>query len=252
MKRKVLGIAAFLVSMAMMSILPVSAEKWTDWNAGYRDDPIEIQTDMFAYTTGYYGMVLRSDIADANYMVSGLLRNAEERLSAIVLTQILNDTDARTGGRLILWTADAGLTEEQLQAIQIGDLLHIQGDVLDTIPQRFDGVEKLTVIGHGTDCLGKEFERVIRHEMIYMPHYSPECWSRYSDLHFDVQYGDVTEDDMINLLDVVAVNRSIVGVNALTSYAALAADVDSNNIVDATDSLLMLQYTVHLVDSLGA
>ena len=64
--------------------------------------------------------------------------------------------------------------------------------------------------------------------------------------------GDVNADLEIDIMDVIALNKNILGVASLNGSQAAAADVDADGAVTPTDSLLVLKYVVGLIDSFGA
>ncbi len=61
------------------------------------------------------------------------------------------------------------------------------------------------------------------------------------------KYGDVTGDGAIDIMDVIALNKYILGSMKLDAQAKANADVDTNGTVDSTDSLNILKYVVELV-----
>ena len=60
-------------------------------------------------------------------------------------------------------------------------------------------------------------------------------------------YGDVTDNDEVNLLDVIGLNKNLLGIEILTPQGVRNADVDLNGRVDGSDSLLILKSIVSLV-----
>ena len=65
----------------------------------------------------------------------------------------------------------------------------------------------------------------------------------------NVIYGDVDENGVVELLDVILLNKSLLGIEQLSEQANKNADVDVNQKIDGSDSLYILKYTVSLVDS---
>ncbi|MDE5768304.1 MAG: hypothetical protein K2H29_03675 [Oscillospiraceae bacterium] len=64
--------------------------------------------------------------------------------------------------------------------------------------------------------------------------------------------GDVTMDAETDIIDVITINRVVVGVEQVLDVQRMAGDIDHNGVLDLSDSLLILQYTVGLVDDLDA
>ncbi len=61
--------------------------------------------------------------------------------------------------------------------------------------------------------------------------------------------GDVDLNGKINIVDVVSLNKAILGKDTLSSQAEINADVDHSGKPDSTDSLIILKYIVGLVTS---
>lgn len=60
--------------------------------------------------------------------------------------------------------------------------------------------------------------------------------------------GDANGDSKVNILDVITINRVVLGKEVLTAEQAKSADLDHSGIIDATDSLHLLKYLVGLID----
>ena len=61
--------------------------------------------------------------------------------------------------------------------------------------------------------------------------------------------GDTNADGGIDIMDVILVNKYILGSVTLDKKQKIAANVDKNEIIDSTDSLLILKRVVDLIDS---
>ena len=60
-------------------------------------------------------------------------------------------------------------------------------------------------------------------------------------------YGDVDENGEVALLDVIALNKNLLGMTKISDQAMKNADVDRSGNVDGTDSLYILKSLVSLV-----
>ena len=63
--------------------------------------------------------------------------------------------------------------------------------------------------------------------------------------------GDVDGNGAIDLLDVITLNKNLLGLQQLDESQQKAADVNADDSLDSSDSLLILRYIVHLEDKLG-
>ncbi|MBR1529452.1 MAG: dockerin type I repeat-containing protein [Oscillospiraceae bacterium] len=63
----------------------------------------------------------------------------------------------------------------------------------------------------------------------------------------EVLTGDIDQDSNINILDVILLNRAILGKTTLTEAQNQAADVNHDGTADSSDSLLIMKYIVGLV-----
>lgn len=66
----------------------------------------------------------------------------------------------------------------------------------------------------------------------------------------DVVYGDVNSDGEVDILDVIALNKFLLGSVSLSADAQKNADVDGNETIDSTDSLNILKKVVKIIDTL--
>ena len=59
--------------------------------------------------------------------------------------------------------------------------------------------------------------------------------------------GDVDGSGKINIMDVVILNKAILGKEELSKQAEINADVNGDGVPDSADSLLILKYIVGLI-----
>ena len=64
--------------------------------------------------------------------------------------------------------------------------------------------------------------------------------------------GDVNGDKTIDILDVIKLNRYLLGSSPLDAQSKRNADVDQNGEADSTDSLMILKYVIELITSFEA
>ncbi|MBD5142016.1 MAG: hypothetical protein HDT22_00135 [Ruminococcus sp.] len=65
-----------------------------------------------------------------------------------------------------------------------------------------------------------------------------------------VKLGDISENGEVDVIDVIMINKSILGQKALTKSQSNSADVNKNGIVEPNDSLLIMKYIVGLIETL--
>lgn len=63
-------------------------------------------------------------------------------------------------------------------------------------------------------------------------------------------YGDVTLDGEVDILDVIALNKFLLGSAKLDADARANADTDGNTTLDSTDSLNILKFVVEIIEQL--
>lgn len=74
----------------------------------------------------------------------------------------------------------------------------------------------------------------------------PEAETEIVDLL--AMYCDVTEDGDFNILDIITVNKAIMGKELLTDSQNKAADADMNGTIDSNDALLLMKYLVGMIE----
>ena len=62
--------------------------------------------------------------------------------------------------------------------------------------------------------------------------------------------GDVTGDSKADILDVIAINKAVLGKESLTSEQIKAVDFNGNDKPDASDALTLMKYIVGLIETL--
>lgn len=66
----------------------------------------------------------------------------------------------------------------------------------------------------------------------------------------DLKYGDVNSDGEVDILDVILLNKFLLGSSKLTDEQQVLANVVTDGIIDSTDSLSILKYVVKIIDTL--
>ena len=66
----------------------------------------------------------------------------------------------------------------------------------------------------------------------------------------EIKRGDVNLDNAVDILDVITINKAILGQKVFTVEEKNSADVDNSGIVDPVDSLNIMKYIVKLIDNL--
>lgn len=64
-----------------------------------------------------------------------------------------------------------------------------------------------------------------------------------------LEKGDANGDTKIDILDIITINKAVLGKEKLTDEQNQAADVNENNKVDSGDALMLMKFVVGLIDS---
>ena len=64
--------------------------------------------------------------------------------------------------------------------------------------------------------------------------------------------GDADENGVVDILDVIVVNKAILGQKILTKTQMKAVDFNQNGMVEPDESLMLMKFIVGLIDSLIA
>ena len=96
---------------------------------------------------------------------------------------------------------------------------------------------------------GKVYMSTVGCGIVYgMPSGSqPATTPTETDTESDILWGDADENEIVNILDVITLNKSVFGKEKLTDKGKRNADVDQNDVADATDSLNILKYIVGII-----
>ncbi|MBR1898648.1 MAG: dockerin type I repeat-containing protein, partial [Oscillospiraceae bacterium] len=63
----------------------------------------------------------------------------------------------------------------------------------------------------------------------------------------EILYGDTDCNGKVELLDIILLNKNLLGMEKLSERGAVNADVDRNKSIDSNDALYILKSTVSLV-----
>lgn len=74
-------------------------------------------------------------------------------------------------------------------------------------------------------------------------------WERYQESN-SVLYGDVNLDGKVDISDAVLLNKAASGMVTLNDQAAKNADCNDNGELGADDAVVLLQFLVHVENSL--
>ena len=244
-------ISAITMSLIFVSPLQTSAldfdEKLIDhisWR--YHNDTFTLDTDSFQYTANaaYRGKILQTTLpmfrenGTSFFLVSGFW-DLEDGSQGAILTSI----NVENGDRGLIGAVPSDFDTTTLK---IGDVIcgTIRASAIETIPTMYD-FEEIENLGSGEAIFGKEFRKVIRHE--YITNKTAVSSDDPSVSVFDFQDGDVTEDDTLDIMDVIRVNRYLLGSRSLDCcYQEIVADVNKDGKIDSTDSLMILKEIVEI------
>jgi len=252
------GISMKKTNMLLSAVLAVSCltapMHVLAYNQFFDNDDYTVETEQFKYwnassfSNGDFGMRLETELTNANWMVTGVFYQENETEPYVYVISPINQKFEVRGN--IYASALAPFLEEN-QVLAVGDLFYIETmTAQETDPPIFSPFSgEVKYLGHGTDVLGEDFMKVIRHELI--TEYSGVGKSLISDVTgVTVTKGDATEDDSVDILDVITINKTILGKETMNSYSVLAVDINQNGAPDAEDSLAVMKHIVGLTDFL--
>lgn len=182
---------------------------------------------------------------DADYLVTGVYRHLQNDTLMYTLLPLGEGYCQRYQMNSASWEEATGA--EQLQ---IGDLIQMPNAAcVDSLPPQIFPSSEVKVVGNSTETLGEPFSDVILHELKLSRFYGigKNQITNYSLLPVPetlLTMGDTNQDQQIDIIDVIATNRFLLGASTLTEKAELAADIDWNGTVDSTDSLMLLKEVV--------
>ena len=116
----------------------------------------------------------------------------------------------------------------------------------------FENTIKISAVTEegSTYCLPGEEERIYKN---YLGYWNDSiAGGKYSicEWDFDVSaltLGDVDISGTIDIMDIIKLNKFLLGSASLSDPERLCADVDGNGIVDSTDSLNILKFVVEMI-----
>lgn len=216
------------------------------------DTSIRLETDSFMLTNqNIFISKLEKIPANTIYMVTGVYYLENDATTPVHYTlSPLNYND------VILISSESVkscLTEDS-EPLAYGDVFYCDAKMVAEIyPGELEFYEEIRNLGKGTDIFGKEFVRVMNCRFTMdVKKYGDEN-NYIADLSgIDVLTGDVDDTEEIDILDVIALNKSVLGKVGLTPYGELSADVNGDGKVDAVDGLAIMRYIVGLTDTLDA
>ena len=153
---------------------------------------------------------------------------------------------------------DPELTMLREDAFTVGDVFYLErwGKVLmwpgeylpDFAPsgKEWEGsldprISRIHYKGNLIDMLGEDLREPLRQAAAY----SIRLFDGYVDPE-QFTIGDTTDDGTIDILDCIALNKSLIGGLDLTNCGYAAADVDGDHTITTTDALCLLRKIVHL------
>ena len=117
------------------------------------------------------------------------------------------------------------------------------GKELNIAPELTDG---LTMYAEGKQVWGVAPDGAPTPELTEEPTGKPTENTSETPAADKTVYGDVNCDKAVDIMDVIALNKHLLGTGELTAQGKLNADVDQNEKVDTTDSLNILKCVVEL------
>ncbi len=222
-----------------------------------------LETDTFRYAnnrsySNQCGFFLRSELADPDFMVLGFQYYADdpEKIYGYVVCPVNTGYWGDNGiGVIHHQTIGEQIGNAELQ---VGDLLRYDGmiEAASIYPTYYSPpaeAGELSYIGNGVELFGEEFRTVIRWQTA-IEQAAYDARKSMIGAHYDINIcdlsairGDINEDNEVDILDCIAVNKSLLAGAPMSDYAKAAGDVNGNHTIDADDALLILKRTIGLI-----
>ena len=247
MKKKFSALLAVLLSGVCLPVISLNAnasgKSMIDF--AYHQDEYAIETDTFQYVSNANGKFSsKLDFVDfvPTYIVTGVLCYGDETNYAVTYTVL-----SCAGERGFL---SAGSINDYVDGreLQIGDVIGSPQNGAwtkgTTFPSTYYPACEVKYLGNGVDLYGTDFMKVMRHEMVIVD--EAGYYSKIENV--DIIKGDVTEDEEIGIVDVLAINQTLLGIHTLSNYGELAGDVNGNGSLDDADAMTILKSLVGLAE----
>ncbi|MDE6707423.1 MAG: dockerin type I repeat-containing protein [Oscillospiraceae bacterium] len=251
MKKKISAILAGAVALACLPLQAYASEN-AEWIEAYPDWCSDFDFDNYP----------------ANLVITGAYYSGDSTTPyEYSVTDLKNYAINPETGKKV-WHGDAhlviGINQlkpylENAENLKVGDLLYIPVfAVVDVVPGCIhleeNYVKKVDYIGNGQEIFGEDFIKAVRNDWLcdteetYMNPWILDSDTRYET--FDIVMGDATDDNEVDIIDVITMNKTILGQKTMSSYAQYVCDINKDNIVDPIDSLAVMEYIIGLIDTL--
>ena len=222
--------------------LLINTEKFSFYDSGWleiKDKSMvpelasESQVKRFGYVSGYQYHEENDKIC---YYITCIEKKDDGILEAHLAETFLKTHDLKLGDFLVFenWNmrqSDPGYFERSFNE-----------PVGENIPEEMQ-ISKIRFLGTGEEIFGEDFSEVLRWSNALICLQLHGNGFAADDLHI---YGDVDRDGELTILDVICINKYLLGLEELNRYSYFLADVSGDTVVDATDSLLILKEVVEL------
>ena len=251
MKRKLRVLGICLIA-GMMLQTPITAIAEARYDAV---DEVVVKTENYTFEikNGIYplGVFVEDLPVDANWVVSmkAVLHPIEgdtgviERKDSIVYILTPINQEFESTGYIVT-------NAENPMDLSIGDLLYVDKAMkIESVLPEITLMPPVEHRGSAFEVFGEDFSKVLQYTFMDLsPYFYKEIdYASYEDMDLlNPVYGDATMDDELNIIDVIKVNKSILGNSSLRAYSSYVSDVDKNGIVDTTDSLMILKEVVEV------
>ena len=212
-------------------------------NAADNKAPFSFSTDTFVYTENDEGFFLESIFEDVDFMIVGYAQHNyyvntvnETRGIGYLSVELVEEETGKSNlkvGDLLSVNVDYGMTDGGFRLIPF---YYLDDD---------DGASEITYLGNGVDVLGKEFEDVIRRQMVI-----GETKIENSQVFgIKLNWGDVNIDDEITIVDCLSLNRNLLLGEPMCDYAKAASDINGNGAPDSDDVLSILKECIEVTEN---
>ncbi|MDE5736889.1 MAG: dockerin type I repeat-containing protein [Oscillospiraceae bacterium] len=245
MKKKISAILAMILTISCLPInIKTNAEtsaKYLSWCSDWCN---QLDDEVSFIVTGVY-----EGTVEKGYAVRDLQKGNVIGTMYFGNVQLEGKEELEVGD--MFYVTSEWLLIAEIEPAEIG-IMHEQFNGNAEVPEL-----ELKYIANGIELWGDSFVEALRNQL----NWELKQEEYYGDVFYDIGIlavedtdkilkGDVNENGEVDILDIIVVNKAILGQTKLSISAQKASDIDGDSIVSPSDSLAIMTYIVGLTEEL--